>query len=504
LILAAPDYDGNREFDPDVVVVGTGAGGAVAGTELAEGGRRVLFVEEGSYHATSSFNPYLEESIPRLYRDASATLIMGTPGIPYSEGRCVGGGTVINGGMTYRPPERVLAEWQRQTGLVDLGPKAMEPLFERVERFVSAGPQLEESVGADSRLMVQGAEKMGWKYTVNRRNQQACVGANNCILGCPTGAKQSMLVSYLPRAFAAGAGCLTDVRVERLLIEGGRCRGVVGRVIDPATREPTHTITVRARAVVVACGAVQTPYLLLRHRGLRKNRQLGKNFSCHPNAKVLAIYPFDIDAWKGVSQYAQIREFLDDGILMAENFVPPGALAAHLPAHGDEAWSIIERYGQMVLSGVLVEDSTTGTVSRGFLGMPSVHYDITQRDLSRFLRGLRLLSEMHFALGAEEVHVAIRGKPKLSSPDDLVLLDESRVTRDMLELFTVHIMGSARMGASRTSSVVGPTGELWDLPGCYVADASLFPTAIGVNPQIAIMALATRVAWRLELARAAA
>jgi choline dehydrogenase-like flavoprotein len=504
MIFAARDYDDDCEFDTDVVVVGTGAGGAVVGTELAESGRRVMFVEEGSYHPTSSFNPFLEESVPRLYRDASATVILGTPGIPYSEGRCVGGSTVINGGMAYRPPERVLSEWQRQARLADLGPKAMEPLFDRVERNISAGPQLEESIGMDSRLMVLGAEKMGWKYTVNRRNQQACVGANNCILGCPTGAKQSMLVSYLPRAFSAGAECLSDVRVEKLIIEGGRCRGVVGRAIDPATRSPTHTITVRARAVVLACGAIQTPYLLLRHRALRANRQLGKNFACHPNAKILAIYPFDVDAWKGVSQYAQIREFLDDGILMAENFVPPGALAAHLPTHGDAIWEVMQRYRQIVLSGVLVEDSTTGSVSRSFLGMPNVHYDITETDLRRFLKGMKLLAEMHFALGAEKVLVALEGVSSLQSPDDLKLLDDPRITRDMLELFTVHIMGTARMGASRSDSVVGPSGELWDLPGCYVADASLFPTAIGVNPQVAIMALATRVAWRLELAKAAA
>jgi len=504
MILNASDYTRDREFETDVVVVGTGAGGAVVGTELAEGGRRVLFVEEGSYHPTSSFNPYLTESIPRLYRDASATVILGSPPIPYVEGRCVGGSTVINGGMAYRPPERVLAAWQRNTGLSDLGPKAMEPLFERVEQRVSAAPQLEASIGGDSRLMVQGAEKMGWRYTVNRRNQQACVGANNCILGCPTGAKQSTLVSYLPRAFDAGAGCLTDVRIERLLVEQGRCRGVVGRVVDPATRRPLHTITVRARAVVLSCGAIQTPYLLLRHRALRRNRHLGRNLSCHPNAKVLAVYPFDIEGWKGVSQYAQIREFLDDGILMAENSVPPGALAAHLPLHGDEAWEIMQRYDQMVLSGVLVEDSTTGFVSRSFLGMPSVRYDITAKDLARFFRGMRLLAEMHFAMGAERVLLSICDFPAFEKADDLRRLDDVRISRDMLELFTVHVMGTARMGSSPEDSVVGPTGELWDLPGCYVADASLFPTAIGVNPQISVMALATRVAFRMELARAAA
>jgi choline dehydrogenase-like flavoprotein len=431
-------------------------------------------------------------------------VITGNPMIPYVEGRAVGGSTVINGGMAYRTPERVLEEWQKRTGLSELGPKALEPLFERVEQKVRVGPQLDESVGADSKLMVEGARKMGWRVSVNKRNQHACVGANNCGFGCPTGAKQSTLVSYLPAAFAAGATCLTEVRIEKLLLEGGRSVGVAGYAVDPATRGRSHPVEVRARAVVIACGAVQTPYLLGRHRAGRPSGQLGKNFLCHPNAKVLAVYPFDVQAWKGVSQYAQIREFSDEGILMAENFVSPGALGAHIPFHGADAWELMSRYNQMVLSGVLVEDSTTGSVSRSRLGMPDAHYDVTDHDHRRFLRGVKLLAEMHFALGAEKVLLPFTSFPVATDVDQLRALDERRVPRRALELFTVHLMGTARMGSTASSSVVDASGELWDVPGCYVADASLFPTAIGVNPQITIMALATRVAWRLELAKKAA
>ena len=503
-MLSYDDYGKDTVFDTDVVVVGTGAGGAVAGAELAEAGRDVLFVEEGSHHPTSSFNPYLTESIPRLYRDGAATVILGNPPIPYAEGRTVGGSTVINGGMAYRAPERVLEQWARSTGIDALGPRALDPLYERVEKREHASLQHEESIGNDSRLMAKGALQMGWKTTVNRRAQRACAGANNCGFGCPTGAKQSTLVSYVPAAFAAGAGCLTDVRAERLIIEQGRCRGIVGRAIDPATRRPSHTVTVRARAVVVACGAVQTPYLLLRHKLGRPSRQLGKNFLCHPNAKVLAIYPFDIEGWKGVSQHTQIREFTGDGILMAENFVAPGALAAHLPFHGAEAWEIMQRMNQMLISGVLVEDSGSGTVSRSLFGMAEARYSLTELDHRRFLRGTKLLAQMHFALGAEKVILPFSTFPLARNVDDLARLDERSAPREALDVFTVHLMGTARMGSSPRDSVVGPGGELWDLPGCYVADASLFPTAIGVNPQLTVMALATHVASRLELAREAA
>ncbi len=500
---AFKDYQKDQTFDCDVVVVGTGAGGAVVGAELAEAGYDVVFVEEGGYHATESFNPYMSESIPRLYRDGGVTVIMGKPPIPYVEGRTVGGSTVVNGGMAYRPPERILAEWEQIMGTPELGVAAFEDSLTEVEERVNVSHQLDMSVGEDSNLMRNGAKKLGWEYSVNRRNQKACVGANNCGNGCPTGAKQSMLVTYLPRAFEAGARCLTEVRVEKLLIEGGRAVGVIGRAIDPQTRRAKQKITVRARAVVVSAGAVQTPNLLLRHRLGRQSGLLGRNFLCHPNAKVVAIFPHDVEGWKGVSQYGQIREFHDEGILFAENFVTPGVLATSVPFHGKESLDFMKDYRRMSHTGVLVEDSTSGRVRRSPFG-PIVSYNITDQDHANFLRGVRLLSQLHFEMGAERVLLPFRFMPWAHSVDDLKKIDKTNVPIETLELFTPHLMGTCRIGSTPENSVVNLRGEAWDLPGCYVADASLFPTAIGVNPQITIMALATRIARRVELNQLAA
>lgn len=497
-ILAHHDYRREEAYDAEVVVVGTGAGGAVVGTELAESGRDVLFLEEGGYHPTSSFNPYLTESIPRLYRDAGGTIIIGRPPIPYAEGRCVGGGTVVNGGMTWRPPEHVLADWERMTGQPDLGPKAMEPLFERVEARIHAKPQHPASIGEDSRLLEEGSRRLGWRYERNHRAQDRCVGSNQCLTGCPTGAKQSTLVSYMPGAFARGARCLTEVRAHRLWIERGRCVGVIGRAINPLTRREDRDIRVRAKAVVVACGAIQTPFLLLGHRLGRPSRQLGKNFLCHPNTKVVAVYPHDIRAWQGVSQGGQIREFRDEGIVMAENAVPPGTVAAQIPFLGQEAMDLMKRYNAMAMTGVLVEDSHAGSVTRRF-GAPMAKYSITKYDHQRFLRGVHRLATLHFEMGAEEVILPFSNFHVARSPDDLHAIERTQSSRSTIELFTVHMMGTCRMGSRSTHSVVNLDGELWDLPGCYVADASLFPTAVGVNPQVTIMALATRVASRLRI-----
>jgi choline dehydrogenase-like flavoprotein len=373
----------------------------------------------------------------------------------------------------------------------------MEPLFERVESCIHASEQLPISIGGDNRLMVEGAKKLGWRFEINRRNQQSCVGSNNCIFGCPTGAKQSTLVSYLPRAFAAGARCLTEVRVDRLRIEGGRCAGIVGRAVNPETRKADIEVVVRARATIVAAGAVQTPLLLLRHRLGRPSKRLGANFLCHPNAKVLAVYPFDIRGWQGVSQWSQVRQFQDDGILLAENMIAPGALAAHITNVGNESWDLMRRYNQMVATGVLVEDSSSGRVSRAF-GAPVPRYSITALDHRRFIKGALALAELHFAMGAEYCTMPFLHRPLARSMDDLRDIDVRSVPIDTLELFTVHLMGTAAMGSQPESSVVDLTGQLWDLPGCYVADASLFPSAIGVNPQVSVMALATLVASRMQ------
>ncbi len=395
MIFRHDDYLNADTFDADVLVIGTGAGGAAVGAELAEAGFDVLFAEEGSYNPTSSFKPQATESVPRLYRDAGATVILGRPMIPFVEGRTVGGSTVLNGGMTYRTPAEVLTGWQRITGSPEMGPAALEPLFERVESVVHAASQHEVSVGNDSRLMAEGARRLGWKVSVNTRNQEMCVGANNCVFGCPTGAKQSALVSYMPKAIAAGARCATEVRIERLLIRRGRCVGAVGHAVDPRTRRGDVKVTFRAKAVIVAGGAIQTPHLLLRHRLGRPSGQLGRNFLIHPNAKVVATYPGAVHAWQGVSQYCQIREFHDEGILFAENFIPPSALAATLPWSGSSAMDFMKRYNHAAVTGVLVEDSVTGSVSRGLLGSPLARYQISDHDHARFKRGIRLLSMLH-------------------------------------------------------------------------------------------------------------
>ncbi|MGD8317855.1 MAG: GMC family oxidoreductase, partial [Myxococcales bacterium] len=192
------------------------------------------------------------------------------------------------------------------------------------------------------------------------------------------------------------------------------------------------------------------------------------------------------------------REFRDEGILIAENAVPPGTAAAQIPFIGNEALELMSHYNAMAMTGVLVEDSHAGSVSRSF-GSPMAKYSITRYDHERFLRGVRHLATLHFEMGAQKVILPFSNFHIAEHVDDLARIERTQRSRSTIELFTVHMMGTCRMGSRPQRSVVDLNGELWDLPGCYVADASLFPTAVGVNPQVTIMALATRVAERLRL-----
>jgi choline dehydrogenase-like flavoprotein len=404
----------------------------------------------------------------------------------------VGGSTVINGGLSWRTPEKVLKRWQWEHGLAGLGADQLDPFFAKVEERVSVGPQDPESIGADAELMVKGADRLGYKWIPARRNQKHCAGSNNCAFGCPTDAKQSTLVTYVPRTLAAGGRLYSGCLVDQVLTDGRRAVGVRARFVDPETRRHGPRLTVRAKVVVLACGAIQTPALLLRNGLTNSSGQVGRNFLCHPNAKVVGIYDHDIEAWKGVIQGNQIREFLDEGIMITTTMVPPGILAMSLPWFGAESLAVMRDYNKMLVAGCLVEDTGSGRVSLDLFGEAKMRYDINDRDFANLLRGTALTAEILFASGAREVLLPFDGLPRIRSADEIRHIYERPIAKDQVESLTVHAMGTCRMGVDRRTSVVDPWGASWDVPGLFIADASVFPGPIGVNPMITIMALATR------------
>ena len=235
------------------VIVGSGAGGATVAAELAEAGVDVIVLEEGGYHPTESFTAGTGRALRTLYRDGGGGMAIGRPSVLYAEGRCVGGSTVVNGGMSWRTPARVLQQWAEQEGLQAISEQDLDPYFTTIESRLSVGRQDPETIGRDSQLLRAGAQALGWNVVENLRNQLHCAGSNSCSSGCPTGAKRSMLVTSVPRALALGARLFADCRVDRVIRSGSSgpaVTGVTGRFIRPGGRAGPR-LDVRARVVIV-------------------------------------------------------------------------------------------------------------------------------------------------------------------------------------------------------------------------------------------------------------
>ncbi len=389
---------GDTVLDADVVIVGSGAGGATLAAELAEAGLDVVMIEEGRYWTTRDFTAEASAMTRQLYRDGGASMAIGDPPVMFQEGRAVGGSTVINGGMSWRTPERILERWRREAGLEHIEMPDMAAHFERVERRINVRHQDPETIGVDNALLKRGADAKGWKIIPNLRNQVHCAGSNNCAFGCPTGAKQSALVSYVPRALHYGARLLSDVRVDKILMHGKRAIGVQGHVVGE-DGERGHRVVVRGKLVVSACGAIHTPALLARSGVRSPSGRLGKNLSLHPNVKLAAVFDEPVRGWEGVHQAYQVREFEGEGLLFAAVNIPPGVIAMTAHERGAELGRMMAEYDRTVIAGMLCEDSNTGRV-RTINGRPQAFYQLAQLDAEKLIRGVALLSELLFAAGA--------------------------------------------------------------------------------------------------------
>lgn len=474
----------------DVVVVGSGAGGACVAATVAEAGRRVLMLEEGSPYPRERYGPSFSQMTAEIMRGGGATVIMGRGPIPYLEGKVLGGSTVLNGGMCWRTPPKVLEEWRREAGLELLSPERLEPYFDLVEEVIDARYQDLGSEGGNNHAFRRGAEALGWRLQLNKRNQRHCVGTNDCVTGCPTGAKRSAALTWVPRFLKAGGSILTEAKVTKVEVSSGHAKGVSGVL---AGGQPFR---VTAKAVVIACGAVQTPLLLQRSRA-SKSPHLGRHFTVHPNAKVAALFDEPVDSMRGVHQAWQCVEFQEEGLLLAPGGVPLSVISQCFPVVGDRLEEQMRLAPYIATGGILVDDSHAGFVKPGLFGWDRVRYDISDEDQARFIKGVQRLAELYFAAGARRVYTPFARHPILEHPAQVQRLAEWAPRVEDTEYFTAHLMGTCRMHSREEGGVVNSRGEVWDAKGLYVADASVMPGTIGVNPQVTIMALARLIGEQL-------
>jgi choline dehydrogenase-like flavoprotein len=476
--------------DCDVVVVGSGAGGAAAAAALAEAGLDVIVLEAGDHYDRDSYPRDPIDAITRLYRDAGLTVAEGRPPVPIPVGRAVGGTTVVNSGTCFRAPEVVLERWRSEFGVswaTDLDREYAE-----AESCMRVKPLDPERMGRNGQLAMEGAAALGASGGPIARNAGDCVQCSSCPFGCAIDAKRGMHVSYLPRAVAAGARLRANVEVRRVILDDGRTEGVEclagGR---PGADGRRRRYTVRAKRVIVAGGALGTPELLLRS-GVGGD-QLGRNLHIHPACWVGARYREPVRGWAGVMQSYYVDEWEPQRILLEATFTPLPFGGAWLLGTGRKHQEAMLGFGNVGSIGVHLSDESSGRIGLAGDGSLRATYRLTREDTRRLVFGIARAAEVHFAAGADEVYPNI-GRVGALRPGDVASFEAADFKPAELRLEAFHPMGTARIGVDGRAGVCAADGSVHGTEGLYVSDASLFPTSVGVNPMMTVIAFAKRVA----------
>jgi choline dehydrogenase-like flavoprotein len=491
-VINGREVEDDLELECEVVVIGTGAGGAAAAYELASRGRAVLLIEEGDYHRRSSFRGRPAAANRNLYRDNAMTISLGNVGIPVWAGRAVGGSTVINSGTCYRAPERVFTRWRNEFGLPsDFSSEGLSPYYERVERMLQVTPANPLYAGRIASIIARGAAHLGYTHGVLNRNAPDCDGQGVCCFGCPTGAKRSTDVSYIPEALLRGAQLITATRATGIDIFGGRARGVTATIHG---KNGPRALRVKAAAVVVAGGTLMTPLLLRRSGACKTSRMLGKNLSIHPASKVLALFDERVDQWNGIPQSYAIDQFADEGLLFEGASVPYELAATVIPWTGKRFMEMMASFPYLATFGFMIEDTSRGEVHEGPNGSPLMFYRLNAHDTARMQRGLEILTEVYQAAGARKVYPFAVGHEDVTTKDALERLRRSRLKAGDFDVTAFHPLGTCRVGTDPRASCISPDHEAHDVGGLYVTDGSAVPSALGRNPQMTIMAMALRAA----------
>ena len=494
-----------RGFDEecDVIVIGSGAGGSVVAATLAESGRRVIVLEEGPYYRSDEYQRFKpSEALRRLFREAAMMTAFGigqTPIIAIMMGRAVGGSSLLTGGVCFRIPGDVHDRWVRDLGLTELSEERFASAYDEVERRLRVTEVPAAMRSMSTTRFIDGAATLGIPMHPLRRNTgDACEGTARCNFTCPVGAKQSVDISYLPSAIAHGARIVSDALVLRVLTSRGRTVGVEGRLLGGEHGAPSHRFRVRAPVVVAACGTLHTP-LLLEATGIDRRLQiLGRHITLHPAVRIVARFDDVISGWNGSLQSAYSDHFAAEGIKLVGAYSSVNVLAAGMPGVGAALRRRVRQLPYCAVFGAMIHDEGGGRVRSGPSREPLLTYAMAPGDLQRLRRSMTVLAEIALAAGAREVFTSIFGQPPITTMDQAIAMERTPYDARRIECIAFHPLGSARTANDPRRGVVDQRGECFELPGLFVADGSVLPTSIGVNSQVPIMAMATRIAWAIE------
>ena len=493
----------------DVLVIGTGAGGGITAELLARAGLRVIMLEEGPLKTSSDFNQLESEAYPTLYQESAARKT-NDKAINILQGRCVGGSTTVNWTSSFRTPSETLAFWRDRFGLKDLTDDSLAPYFQQAERRLNVSTWLTPP-NENNELLRRGAAQLGIPAAAILRNVKGCWNLGSCGMGCPTNAKQSMLLTTVPTALSLGATLVVNTRATRLNIQNGRVTSVSAEYVDKKSAPSQESIAksaieIKCGHVVVAGGAINSPALLLRSQAPDPHVRLGIRTFLHPVVMSSALMAQRVEGWAGAPQTIYSDHFLGtqaiDGPMGYKLEAPPihpVIFASSIPGFGEVQSGMLKTFAHQHILLALLRDgfapaSAGGQVSLRSDGSPSLAYPLNDFVMDGARRALLSMAEIQFAGGAKEVlPVHEQAQPYTSWAQAKAAITQMPMVPLQTRVVSAHVMGGCGMAASPELGVVRPDGVHWQIANLSVHDGSLFPTSIGANPQLSIYGLVNRL-----------
>ncbi len=511
VITAATFRDGSV-ITADVIVIGSGAGGAVAAARLAEAGQRVVILEAGEFVPSDEFTEREAEMTERLYAEGG---LRATDDLAVSmmQGATVGGSTTVNWMIMLRTPAHVLDEWARRFGLEGMDAASMAPVFDRIEHEVHARRVPDDAHSPNNRILIDGAQRLGWAVEAALINARGCVRSGFCGQGCRYDAKQGTQQTFIPRALAHGASLFANARADRIeviarpgsALNALRTKRVSATIRTPRSPAAPRTLVLEAPIVIVAGGAVESP-LLLQRSGMGGGG-VGRFLRLHPTTAVIGVHDREINGATGIPLSAMCDEFIRRdangyGFWLECPPLHPSIGSSAIPGFGASHAAMMRRFPSLASTIALTRDGSdldksSGSVLLDRRGNARISYALSRHDSANVAASIEAAARLQLAAGASEVHTLHSRPVVVRHERDLAQIRDRSVAANRLTLFSAHVNGTARIGTDPATSGVTPNGERHGVRGVYVFDGSMLPTGVGVNPQETIMALATVLTERL-------
>jgi len=501
MIIQGKDVRRSVAETADVCIVGSGAAGAILAWEMAESGHSVVLLEKGGYHPRQDFTQREDQMIPMLFKNSGLQFTI-PGGIAVAQGSCVGGSTVVNDAVCFRTPDTVLGWWEDQYKVTDISAAEMRKHFEKIEPRLSVSEVKPYELNKNSRILKDGCEKLGWAAAPNQRNCKECRQCGLCHLGCYYGTKQSMLETYIADTQSVHGDLVkiyADASADAVIKSGSRATGVSATVTSGSSI--AFDLSVKAKVVIVSSGTIASSALLLQS-GLDRRGTVGRRVALHPSPALIGDFEEEVRGHQGIPMAYHCFEFSvlktgKRGYMLESISLPPYQFSLPLPGFGYDNKQLMSRYEHFALIGSMLHDESVGTVRLGGPLGAILEYEVSPTDAPMIVEGMKNASRVLLAEGATRVITSHKKTTQIYGEGDLDLISQRGVSPLDINMASAHPQGGNVMGGNPDASVVDSHSKVHGFENLFVCDASVFPTSVGVNPQLTVMALASRASQHI-------